>query len=72
MGVSYAKNERTLAGVKANDETKSYNVGVAYNLGPVVASLNYENSYDTPASGTVTPTSGRDVSITKLKIRANY
>ena len=72
IGGSYAKNERTLAGVKANDETKSYNVGVAYNLGPVVASLNYENSYDTPASGTVTPTSGRDVSITKLKIRANY
>jgi predicted porin len=72
IGGSYAKNERTLAGVKSNDETKSYNVGVAYNLGPVVASLNYENSYDTPASGTVAPTSGRDVSITKLKIRANY
>jgi hypothetical protein len=72
VGGSYAKNERTLAGVKAADETKSYNVAVAYNLGPVVASLNYENSYDTPASGTVAPTSGRDVSITKLKVKANY
>jgi len=72
VGASYAKNERTIAGVKAADETKSYNVAVAYNLGPVVASLNYENSYDTPASGTVAPTSGRDVSITKLKVRANY
>ena len=72
VGGSYAKNERTVAGVKAADETKSYNVAVAYNLGPVVASLNYENSYDTPASGTVAPTNGRDVSITKLKVRANF
>jgi predicted porin len=72
VGASYAKNERTLAGVKAADETKSYNVALAYNLGPVVASLNYENSYNTPASGTVAPTNGRDVSITKLKVRANY
>jgi hypothetical protein len=72
VGASYAKNERTLAGVKAADETKSYNVAIAYNLGPVVASLNYENSYDTPASGTVAPINGRDVSITKLKVRANY
>lgn len=72
VGGSYASNERTIAGVKAGDDTKSYNVGVAYNLGPVVTSFNYENSYDTPASGTVAPTNGRDVSITKLKVRANY
>jgi len=72
IGGSYAKNERTVAGIKGLDDTKSYNVALAYNLGPVVASLNYETSYDTPASGTVTPTSGRDASITKLKVRANY
>lgn len=72
IGGSYATNERTLAGVKSSVDTKSYNAAIAYNLGPVVASLNYENSYDTPASGTVAPTSGRDVSITKLKVRANY
>lgn len=72
VGGSYATNERTLAGVKAADSTKSYNAAIAYNLGPVVASLNYEQSYDTPASGTVAPTAGRDSSITKLKVRANY
>jgi len=72
LGGSMATLERSLSGVKASVDTKSYNVAVAYNLGPVVASLNLENSYDTPASGTVAPTSGRDVTITKLKVRANY
>lgn len=72
IGGSYATLERSLLGVKQAQDTNSKNIAVAYNLGPVVMSLNYENSYDTAASGTVAPTAGRDVSVTKFKVRANY
>jgi hypothetical protein len=72
LGLGYLQNERTLAGVKSSLETESRLVALAYNLGPVVTSLNYEQSYDTPASGTVAPTSGRDITITKIKVKANF
>jgi len=72
LGASWSQLERTLLGVKQPTETESRLVAVSYNLGPVVASVNYEANYDTAASGTVAPTSGRDVNVTKFKVRANY
>ena len=72
LGLGYLQNERTLAGVKGSVDTESRLVALAYNLGPVVTSLNYEQSYDTPATGTTAPISGRDITITKIKVKANF
>jgi hypothetical protein len=72
LGLGYMKNERTKDGVKAADDTKTKLAAIAYNLGPVVLSLNYTQDTDTAASASAAPTNGRDFTTTKAKIRVNY
>ncbi len=72
LGLGYMKNERTRAGVTAADDTKSKLAAIAYNLGPVVLSLNYTQDTDTAESVSAAPTNGRDFTTTKAKIRVNY
>jgi hypothetical protein len=72
LGLGYMKNERTRDGVTAADDTKSKLASVAYNLGPVVLSLNYTQDTDTATSVSTAPVNGRDFTTTKAKIRVNY
>lgn len=72
IGLGYMKNQRTRDGVTAADDTKSKLAAIAYNLGPVVLSLNYEQDTDTASSASAAPTNGRDFTITKAKIKVNY
>jgi hypothetical protein len=46
---------------------------IAYNLGPVVASIAYEDAKNSPAIGTNSvTTSGQDSQTTKIKVKANF
>jgi hypothetical protein len=46
---------------------------IAYNLGPVVASIAYEDAKNAPAAGTNSATaSGADSQLTKIKVKANF
>jgi len=72
IGLGYMKNTRTVAGVEAADDTKSKLIAIAYNLGPVVLSLNHEQDTDTAASASAAPINGRDFNITKAKIKVTY
>ncbi len=72
LGLGYMKNERTTNGVTHADDTKTKLAAIAYNLGPVVLSLNYTQDTDTATSASAAPTNGRDFTTTKAKIRVNY
>lgn len=72
LGLGYMKNERTRDGVTAADDTKTKLAAIAYNLGPVVLSLNYTQDTDTATSVSTAPVNGRDFTTTKAKIRVNY
>lgn len=72
LGLGYMKNTRTTNGVEAADDTKSKLAAIAYNLGPVVLSINYEQDTDTASNVSTAPVNGRDFTTTKAKIRVNY
>ena len=72
LGLGYMRNERTRDGVKATDDTKTKLAAIAYNLGPVVLSLNYTQDTDTASNVSSAPVNGRDFTTTKAKIRVNY
>jgi hypothetical protein len=72
IGLGYMKNTRTTNGVEANDDTKTKLAAIAYNLGPVVLSLNYEQDTDTASNVSSAPANGRDFNTTKAKIKVNY
>jgi hypothetical protein len=72
FGLGYIKLNRTINGVEANDDIKSKLAAVAYNLGPVVFSLNYIQDTDTASSTSGTPQNGRDFNITKAKVKVSY
>ena len=72
LGLGYMKNTRTRNGVEAADDTKSKLAAIAYNLGPVVLSVNYEQDTDTASNVSSAPVNGRDFTTTKAKIRVNY
>ena len=72
LGLGYMKNTRTKDGVEAADDTKSKLAAIAYNLGPVVLSINYEQDTDTASNVSSAPVNGRDFTTTKAKIRVNY
>ena len=71
-GIAYAEQERKLAGVKQAVDTEVTVVSIGYNLGPVVASIDYERAEDKPASRTTAPVRGSDSDLVKLRIRANF
>jgi len=73
IGGSYSTMERTGAAITKGTDEKVYQAVIAYNLGPVVASIAYENAQNAPALGTnQATTSGVDAQTTKLKVKANF
>jgi hypothetical protein len=73
IGGSYSTMERIGAAITKGPDEKVYQAVVAYNLGPVVASISYEDAKNAPALGTNQATaSGSDAQTTKLKVKANF
>ena len=72
IGGSYSKMERTGTAITTSGpDLKVYQAVIAYNLGPVVASVAYENAENRAISNGVT-TSGLDTTTTKIKVKANF
>jgi hypothetical protein len=73
IGASYSNMERIGAAIVKGPDEKVYQAVVAYNLGPVVASIAYEDAKNAPALGTnQATTSGVDAQTTKIKVKANF
>jgi len=73
LGATYTKMERKGVAITSGPDLKVMQAVVAYNLGPVVASIAYEDAKNEPSLGTGTATaSGADSQITKLKVKANF
>ena len=73
LGLSYSEMERTGAVFTKGPDLKVTQAVIAYNLGPVVASIAYEDAKNAPALGTnLATTSGQDAQTTKIKVKANF
>ena len=73
LGATYSKMERKGVAITAGPDLKVMQAVIAYNLGPVVASILYEDAKNEPSTGTNTATaSGADSQITKIKVKANF
>jgi len=72
-GISYGEQQRTLAGIKDAQETKVTVVSVGYNLGPVVASVDFEKAEDRVGGArNLSAVNGADADLVKLRVRANF
>jgi len=71
-GIAYGEQERKLAGRKDALDTEVTVVSVGYNLGPVVASFDYEKAENKAASRITSAVAGSDSDLVKLRIRANF
>ena len=65
--------ERKGVAITSGPDLKVMQAVIAYNLGPVVASIAYEDAKNAPAAGTNQPTAnGADSQLTKIKVKANF
>ena len=64
--------ERKVVASTTGPDTKVMTVGAAYNLGPVVASIQYEDAKDKNQAGNEVSVSGIDHKLTKIKVKANF
>ena len=72
IGGTYSKMDRSgTAIVTPGPDLKVYQAVIAYNLGPVVASVAYEDAKNRAISNGAT-TSGLDTTTTKIKVKANF
>ena len=73
LGASYSKMDRKGTAIVAGPDLKVMQAVIAYNLGPVVASIAYEDAKNAPTLGTnLATTSGQDAQTTKIKVKANF
>jgi hypothetical protein len=73
LGLSYSEMERTGVAITKGPDLKVTQAVIAYNLGPVVASIAYEDAKNAPRIGTNQATgSGQDAQTTKIKVKANF
>ena len=72
LGATYSKMERKVVASTTGPDTKVMTVGAAYNLGPVVASIQYEDAKDKNQASNEVSVSGIDHKITKIKVKANF
>ena len=72
LGATYSKMEREVVGFATGPDTKVMTVGAAYNLGPVVASIQYEDAKDKNLASNEVSSSGLDHKLTKIKVKANF
>jgi hypothetical protein len=72
LGATYSKMEREVTGSTTGPDTKVMTIGAAYNLGPVVASIQFEDAKDKNTGSNETSVSGLDHKLTKIKVKANF
>jgi hypothetical protein len=72
VGAAYSEMERKVTGSTTGPDTKVIQLVAAYNLGPVVASIAYEDAKDKNQTSTAVSTSGLDSKLTKIKVKANF
>jgi len=72
LGATYSKMERKVVATANGPDTKVMTVGAAYNLGPVVASIQYEDAKDKNSASNEPSVSGLDHKLTKIKVKANF
>ena len=72
IGVYQATQERNVAGTKSTVDTRQRGFQVGYNLGPALLSYDYDKASDTPASGTVNATRGRDIDVHKVRFNVAF
>jgi hypothetical protein len=72
LGAAYSKMEREVTAVATGPDTKVIQLVAAYNLGPVVASIAYEDAKDKNKASNEVSTSGLDSKLTKIKVKANF
>jgi hypothetical protein len=72
LGVAYSKMEREIAAVATGPDTKVIQLVAAYNLGPVVASIAFEDAKDKNQAANEVSASGLDHKLTKIKVKANF
>jgi len=72
LGATYSKMERKIVATANGPDTKVMTVGAAYNLGPVVASIQYEDAKDKNQGSNEASVSGLDHKLTKIKVKANF
>jgi len=72
LGATYSKMERKVVASTTGPDTKVMTVGAAYNLGPVVASIQYEDAKDKNQASNEVSVSGLDHKLTKIKVKANF
>ena len=71
-GLGYSTMERTRNGVASAVDAKVILFSVAYNLGPVVLSLDHERVSDSSTGANVNNIAGNDSTTNKLKARVNF
>ena len=64
--------ERDVVGTAKGPDTKVMTIGAAYNLGPVIASIQYEDAKDKNLAANEVSASGLDHKLTKIKVKANF
>jgi hypothetical protein len=72
LGAAYSEMERKVVASTTGPETKVIQLVAAYNLGPVVASIAYEDAKDKNAGSDVVSLAGIDSKLTKIKVKANF
>ncbi len=72
LGATYSKMERDVIGTAKGPDTKVVTVGATYNLGPIVASIQYEDAKDKNAAANEVSIAGLDHKLTKIKVKANF
>jgi predicted porin len=72
LGAAYSEMERKVVASTTGPETKVLQLVAAYNLGPVVASIAYEDAKDKNLAGNEVSSAGLDSKLTKIKVKANF
>jgi len=72
LGAAYSRMEREVPGSATGPDTKVIQLVAAYNLGPVVASISYEDAKDKNAGANAVSLAGIDSTLTKIKVKANF
>jgi len=72
LGATYSEMERKVPGSTTGPDTKVVQLVAAYNLGPVVASIAYEDAKDKNRTSNEISVAGIDSKLTKIKVKANF
>ena len=71
-GVAYSTMERTRNSVASPVDAKLMTLSLAYTLGPVVLSYDFEKAQDSPSTALVNNIAGDDTTANKLKAKVNF